>query len=69
VNLYISQAEHERTNRAILRGNAERAAQRGDIRPHEVERVVDISASVWKGSMGNGEATRIAVDLVREGKA
>lgn len=55
-------------NRRILQGNAERAAAEGKIRPHEVEKVTSISETLFKGNKGNGDATREAIALVREGK-
>lgn len=49
--------------------NAQRAADRGEIRQHEVEKVTSISETLFKGNKGNGQATQEAIALVKEGKA
>jgi hypothetical protein len=54
---------------AILRQNAQRAANRGEIRQHEVEKVTRISHELWHGSKGNGQATSEAVEIVKKGLA
>lgn len=59
----------ESLNEQILRSNAQRAADRGEIRPHEVDQVVELSKPMFKGTTSNGEATRHAIELVKKGLA
>lgn len=61
--------DSDRNAEGILRGNAQRAADRGEIRQHEVERVVELAKPLFKGSTSNGEATQHAIDLVKKGLA
>jgi hypothetical protein len=56
--------------RDILRGNIERDSASGrGVRPHEVEHAVDIAESMFHGQTSNGEATKKAIKLIREGLA
>lgn len=58
----------EKAHRMILEDNAQRAYEKGHIRENEIERVVAISDTLWKGQKGNGQATKEAVDIVRKGQ-
>lgn len=62
-------AERQRNSDAIIRGNAQRAANHGEIRQHEVERVVELARPIFKGTISNGEATAAAIRQVRSGAA
>lgn len=60
---------HDSNKEGIIRGNAQRAANRGEIRQHEVERVVELAMPMFKGTTSNGEATNNAIALVKKGLA
>jgi hypothetical protein len=56
--------------RKILRSNIERENQLGrGVRPHEVERAVDIAETLFVGQKCNGDASNEAISIVRSGLA
>jgi hypothetical protein len=56
------------TKRAILRQNIERENAMGrGVRPHEVERAVDIAETLFTGQKGNGQAATEAIEIVKKG--
>lgn len=56
--------------RQILRDNIERESAKGrGVRSHEIDKTVAIAESLFHGQKTNGEASREAIALVREGKA
>jgi len=60
---------NDKLNRDCLRLDIRHAVDRGDLRPHEVERALDLAVSNWKGNTLAGEAVRAAVDAFKNGKA
>lgn len=56
-------------SRDCLRKDINEAVDRGDLRPHERERALDLAVSNWKGRVTAGEATRAAVNAFKKGLA
>lgn len=58
---------NDRNNRAIMGRHVDRAIAKGDIRPHERERTIDIACTNWTGRTGNGHAAEAAIETVKRG--
>jgi hypothetical protein len=60
--------EEERANaRSIMSRHIDKAIERGDIRPHERDRAIDLAVNNWKGNMGNGQAADLAIEAFKKG--
>jgi hypothetical protein len=66
-SLFNSEAEKRENSRACLRSGIKEAVDRGELRPHEAERALDLAVNNWKGSTTAGAATRAAVDAFKKG--
>ena len=57
--------EEERENaREIMRGNINRDPVGRKLTPAAREQAVEFAIDVWKGNMGNGEASKIGIKHV-----
>lgn len=59
----------DRNAEAILRSVAQRHVDKGEIRPHELNKTVAIAHTLWTGDKGNGQAVEEAVRVIRSGAA
>lgn len=57
--------DREKNTRDILTQTVKN--QRDTVRPHEVERTVDLATTLWKGNKGSGQAAREAIEIVKSG--
>ena len=60
--------------RAIMRQNIQNRNEHSTwsnhgpvIRPHEMERAVDIAVTLWTGNKGNGQAADEAIAIINKG--
>lgn len=60
-------AEDHRNAMEIMRGNIRRDPVGRQLTPEAQERAVEFAVSVWKGQMGNGQASQIGIKHVSEG--
>lgn len=51
----------QENNREIMRGNIDRDPLGSRLTPEARERAVDFATDVWKGQMGNGEASQLGI--------
>jgi hypothetical protein len=56
--------ERRNNNREILRGNIERDSVGRRLTDQAKERAVDFAENVWKGQMGNGQASQLGIKHV-----
>lgn len=61
---YWSEEDRRENARSIMRGNIERDPVGRKLTPEAKERAVEFAVDVWKGNMGNGEASKIGIKHV-----
>jgi hypothetical protein len=56
--------DKNKSNRQILGGNIDRDPVGRKLTPEARERAIDFANEVWKGNMGNGQASKIGIKHV-----
>jgi len=56
--------DSRKLNREILAGNIDRDPVGRKLTPEAREKAIDFAEKVWKGNMGNGEASQIGIEHV-----
>ena len=59
-----SKEEKRESARRIMRANIERDHVGRKLTPEACERAVEFAVDVWRGNMGNGEASKIGIKHV-----
>lgn len=66
---FVSQKRLDDNRHAVIKSTTERNARENGLRPHEVQKAVEIGSTLWHGQKGVGQAAKEAAQLIREGKA
>lgn len=57
----------DRNARVIMGQHIDRAIAKGEVRPHEREKAIDIACDNWTGQTGNGVAAEHAINAIKRG--